>query len=321
MTTDPRIIEQRASVTKAQKAAFARQITKLIKGTGKLERAKVESMIKLLARAKADLTDTIIGLPVGKFSREMADILKGQVAELMNDFQTQAIPEIAGAQEEFAVVGQEFTDELIRSQARRPPPLSISPSLIQNATARSADLIRSLTQRQIARASDLLNRSVITGESTFQVARKMSKEFNKGIAQMETIARTEILSIHSQVQIAQLRAMAIDSPGLKKQWITVIDGRERTDHRNAHLQSVGVDDPFRVGSDLLQFPRDPAAPAGQVINCRCTMVPDFSEVEETEDAPTAEKLETKDLGPPEVKLGGLARKVAADVKKEFGNLK
>ena len=47
------------------------------------------------------------------------------------------------------------------------------------------------------------------------------------------------------------------------------------------------------------------------------MVPDFSAVEETEDAPTAAALETKDLAPPEIKLGDLARRVAADVKESF----
>ncbi len=311
------LLEQRARVTKAAKAKFARDINRLIKNTGKLERAKVEAMVKLLDFAKAQLSDKIIQLPKGKFTRDMAVILKGQVEEFMADFQAQAIPEITVAQEEFAVIGQEFTDELIRSQARRPPFLAIKPELIENAATRSADLIRSLTRRQLSRANDLINRSVITGDSVFNVAQKMSKEFNKGIAQMEVIARTEILGIHSQVQMAELQAMAIDSPGLKKQWITIRDGRQRPDHDAAHLQSVPVDASFRIGQDLLQFPRDPAAPAKQVIQCRCTMVPDFSEVAEDPEAPTAAALGTKDLAPVEIKLGNLARRVAADVKESF----
>ena len=311
------LLEQRAKVTKAQKAKFARDINRLIKNTGKLERAKVEAMVKLLQRSRNDLSDIIVGLPKGPFRADMAELLKSQVQELLTDFQNKAIPELAVAQEEFAVVGQEFTDELIRSQARRPPIIAIKPEIIENAATRSADLIRSLSTRQVRRASDLINRSVITGDSVGELAQKMRKEFSKGIAQMETIVRTEVLGIHSQVQMAELQAMVIDTPGLHKQWITVRDGRQRPDHDAAHLQSVPVDVPFRIGRDLLQFPRDPAAPAKQVIQCRCTMVPDFSAVEETPDAPTAAALETKDLAPPEIKLGDLARRVAADVKESF----
>ena len=321
MSITRHLLEQRARVTKAEKAKFARQITRLIKNTGKLERQKVDEMIKLLNGAKADLIDTIVSLPAGAFRRDMADRLKGRVEELMADFRARAADQLRSGQEEFATVGADFTSELIRSQGRTPPLLGIRPEIVENAATRSADLIRSLSDRQVARASDLINRAVLTGDSTFQVAQRMRTEFNKGLSQMETIARTEMLGIHSQVQIAQLRDMALTSPGLKKQWITVRDGRQRPDHDGAHLQSVAVDEPFRVGRDLLQFPRDPGAPAGQVINCRCTMVPDFSEVADETETPFADALGKEDIEPVQVELGGLAQKVAQDVKDGLSNLK
>lgn len=315
MSITGKLLEQRKAASKAAREKFAKQINKLIRNTGQLERKKVEEMIRILDRVKKDILDQMIGFPKGAFTRDMGAILKADIERQMIAFAGEATGTMAAAQEEFAELGAEFTGELIRSQGRRAPLLGIRPELIENAVTRSADLIRSLSLKQVGQASDIINRGIISGKSTFEVAQDMRGQFNKGISQMETIARTEMLGIHSQVQIAELQAMALDTPKLKKQWITVIDGRERPDHKAAHLKSVFVDEAFRVGPDLLQFPRDPSAPAGQVINCRCTMVPDFSEADDV--APLSEP----DIQPVQVKLGGLARKVAGDVKKGFKNLK
>ena len=315
MTILQDLLEQRKKITRAQQRAFARQINGLIRRTGKLERTKVDEMLRLLQRSKADVQDTLLSFPKGTFSRSMGAVLKAEIERLMRRFEGEASEKLKQAQREFAVLGQDFNDALIKSQGGRIPPLGISPEIVENAATRSADLIRSLSQRQVGRASDLINRGVITGKSVFEVAQDMGKEFNKGLAQMETIARTETLGIHSQVQMAQLLEFEKLNPGLQKQWITVRDGRQRDDHDEAHLQLQPVKEPFQVGRDKLQFPRDPGGPAAQIINCRCTMVPDFSQVRDEEPLGLAE------MPPPEAKLGSLAQKVAQNVKKGFKNLR
>lgn len=52
-------------------------------------------------------------------------------------------------------------------------------------------------------------------------------------------------------------------------WICHIDGRERTSHRELNDKAVMADEDFK---DKLAKPGDPRAPAGEVINCRCTIV-------------------------------------------------
>ncbi len=312
------LLEQRRAVTRAQQRAFALQIDRLIRNTGKLERKKVEAMIRLLQATKSELQDTIASLPSGKFAREMAAQLKAQVETLMREFAERGVDEMVGAQGEFAQLGQEFTSTLVRSQARRAPFFGISPELIENAATRSADLIRSLSRRQVDRVNDIINRAVISGRSVGEVSREMSREFGKGVVQMEAIARTEILGVHGQVQYAQLLDMEQTSPGLRKQWITVVDERTRDTHRKVHMDVKGLREPFNVGTADLQFPRDPGGGVpGEVINCRCSLIPDFGAVKDD----PVETLTAELLPPVEQPLGGLARRVSRSVKKGFKNLR
>ena len=75
-----------------------------------------------------------------------------------------------------------------------------------------------------------------------------------------------------------------------KRWISLMDGRERDWHHEAHLDyannPIPVDKPFTVGSELLLFPGDTSLGASlkNVVNCRCAcsyvlVKPDGSEVE------------------------------------------
>lgn len=308
------LLEQRGRLTGPERKAFIKQINTLIAQTGKFETKKVDAMIELLARAKGDIQDTIFDLtPLEKkaFSGATAAQLKREIERRLAEFEVQARGLMGRSQAEFAQLGKDYTDALITSQAGVPPPgLGVSPVLVQQAATRSADLITSLSRRQIGQASDIINRAVITGRSPFQVAKELAGSFDKGLSQMETIARTEMLGIHSQVQAAELNDLAETVPKLKKQWITVVDQRTRDTHRAVHLVSIPNNQAFTVGDAKLRFPRDPAgAIPAEVINCRCTLVPDFEEVTEEP------RLSALEMPPPKAPLGGLARKVAARVRK------
>lgn len=87
-----------------------------------------------------------------------------------------------------------------------------------------------------------------------------------------TIARTEATGA---MNAATLRAALVEQEFLgipmDKVWISTIDGRTRPDHFAADGQRRPLDGHFDVGGAVLDVPGDPSAPAGQVVNCRCTM--------------------------------------------------
>lgn len=59
--------------------------------------------------------------------------------------------------------------------------------------------------------------------------------------------------------------------GLVKRWDTIMDNKERTEHRKANNQARPLNQPFIVGGEPLLFPGDPTGAPWNVINCRCSL--------------------------------------------------
>lgn len=90
----------------------------------------------------------------------------------------------------------------------------------------------------------------------------------------ETIARTESVRTISQAREEafrqNLKAAGISQDDAEQTWNAVGDLRTRVTHRamNGQVRPFGV--PFdSPGGAKLRYPGDPAAPADEVINCRC----------------------------------------------------
>lgn len=56
----------------------------------------------------------------------------------------------------------------------------------------------------------------------------------------------------------------------KKEWLSSIDSATRDSHAELDGMQVGINERFANGLD---YPGDPGGPPGEVINCRCTMIP------------------------------------------------
>lgn len=90
-----------------------------------------------------------------------------------------------------------------------------------------------------------------------------------------TVARTETMAA---VNGGVFRAAVLDARergdvAPAKVWLATEDTRTRPTHDQADGQRTLLESPFRVGGSDLMFPGDPRGAAGEVINCRCTMLP------------------------------------------------
>jgi uncharacterized protein with gpF-like domain len=83
-----------------------------------------------------------------------------------------------------------------------------------------------------------------------------------------TIARTEIVSASNA---GSLQGAMQVSALVKKVWIATFDSETRDSHAEADWQLRGLDDPFNVGGEQLEYPGDPSGSAENVINCRCAI--------------------------------------------------
>lgn len=57
-----------------------------------------------------------------------------------------------------------------------------------------------------------------------------------------------------------------------KEWVALLDSKTRVDHVKSDGQVVLINEPFVVGGELLQYPRDPNASLEQTARCRCIHV-------------------------------------------------
>lgn len=85
----------------------------------------------------------------------------------------------------------------------------------------------------------------------------------------EQIAQTTGTGAFEQGQLQAFKAAGVDA----KRWLSQRDGRVRPSHFAADGEEVGLDDPFTVGGAPMQYPGDPTAPAREVVNCRCSLLP------------------------------------------------
>lgn len=93
-----------------------------------------------------------------------------------------------------------------------------------------------------------------------------------------TITRTELGRIYSMAADERFRQAKRLVPGLKKEWLKSGKRHSRTGHDAIHGQVRDVDKVFTLPNGTqLMYPRDPAAPAAETINCGCESLPHIEE--------------------------------------------
>jgi len=106
------------------------------------------------------------------------------------------------------------------------------------------------------------------GLSIYNTAKQIQKEIGfKNAYRAERIARTEIVAASNLGANEGAKNAGIE---LRKEWVPIVDENTRESHvaMSGH-PPVGLDEPFDVGGELLQYPGDQAGSAENIINCRC----------------------------------------------------
>lgn len=115
------------------------------------------------------------------------------------------------------------------------------------------------------------------GESIQQLSTRVKEVLSTTDARARTIARTEVIGASNAGAMQQLELLGPDAPA-RKTWVSTHDARTRLSHRAADGQTVDFVAPFTVGGAKFDYPGDPDAPAGERVNCRCTLVWHFEDL-------------------------------------------
>ena len=126
---------------------------------------------------------------------------------------------------------------------------------------------------------DEITKGRANNDSISQIVTNIIKRRSFYRFQLLRIARTETTAAAGY---AANEAESESGIVLEKVWVAAQDSRTRRmpvdkyDHYNMHLKRVPDGEPFEVpsrnGIELLQFPGDPKGSAGNIIQCRCSMI-------------------------------------------------
>lgn len=109
------------------------------------------------------------------------------------------------------------------------------------------------------------------GDGIRQIAARIRQVFAEASSlRARTIARTELLSASNEGSLDGARQSGV--PDLRKMWLATSDDRTRDTHRDIDGAEVELEEAFDVGGAAMLYPGDPAGPASETINCRCTLL-------------------------------------------------
>ena len=127
--------------------------------------------------------------------------------------------------------------------------------------------ITSVSETTRATIINQITRGQSEGLGTESIAKLISDAiFGVSRQRGALIARTETHGAANYGADGAARATGLK---LRKEWVAAEDERTRESHRLADGETVDMDQSFIVGGEQLMYPGDPAATAGNVINCRC----------------------------------------------------
>ena len=123
------------------------------------------------------------------------------------------------------------------------------------------------------RITSVLTQAIVQGESIPNITKRLEQVTVGDHKSAIRNARTMMTGVQNAGRIdAYERAKDIGIP-VKKQWLATVDERTRHWHRELDGEIVESEEPFKNEYGEIMFPGDPTAEAGNVYNCRCTLLP------------------------------------------------
>lgn len=118
-----------------------------------------------------------------------------------------------------------------------------------------------------------MRQAIINGEGQDKIRQRIQRVMQNGAYNARRIAQTERTRIQSQARWDVMRNAAAQGIPMEKMWIARMKNT-RDSHADLNRRTAKVDEPFTtIWGNELMYPGDPNAPAREVINCHCVLVP------------------------------------------------
>ncbi len=135
------------------------------------------------------------------------------------------------------------------------------------------DRMKDVSLEVASKAKSQIGLTMMGAQTPGDAVGSIARIVKGGRSRALTVVRTEMGTAFS-VATQERQQMASEFvPGLSKQWRRSGKVHSRIGHDLADGQIVAVDKPFVVNGVKLMFPRDPAGPIKERVNCGCVSLP------------------------------------------------
>ncbi len=236
----------------------------------------VERVVGSLAELQESLRLQLQAQP-SEFEQIHLRQLLGEVDEQITLWQTRARGLVKDGFEAAWELAPALIDAPFAAVGSPLPRLILPSSLLDEMMAEGVSLMDGVGEVARTRIHQYLEAGLLGGRTPGEVMLDISGQLRKAgpfkliSYRAEAVTRTEMGRVHSKAGQARMDAALDHVPSLGKQWIW--SGKGRVAHQAANNQVRAVREPFDVGGEQLQHPRDPAGSAANTIMCGCDSVP------------------------------------------------
>lgn len=119
--------------------------------------------------------------------------------------------------------------------------------------------------------------ATLLGEDTNKLRKRIQKVTGQTARQAMRVARTERTRVQSQARVQAMEEAAAMGIQIEYEWSTrMVNSRDTHIAMNGQCRKTG--EAFNSPSGaVLRYPGDPSAPAKEVINCQCVLIPRLKE--------------------------------------------
>ncbi|NOY63595.1 MAG: hypothetical protein GXP10_10695 [Gammaproteobacteria bacterium] len=263
---------------KEKNRKFRKARKERLKARTRIQRDTRTEILRLLRTARDEITQTLAGTP-SDFQQFQLPQIKKSIERTMTTFGDGAGAAMRDGANQAWQGGIDLIDKPIEAGGVAITALlpEIDPRQLQAMRTFMTDKMGEISTEVMNKINSELGLIAIGAQSSGDAIGKMAKLMGSGRKRAVTVVRTELgraFSVASHARQTQAKEIV---PGLKKQWRRSGKIHSRLHHDAADGQVKEIEEPFVLSSKKgpveLMFPRDPAAPVGEVVNCGCESLP------------------------------------------------
>jgi hypothetical protein len=263
-------------VTDAQrKKLFNQALREQLRNQKTLVGETRDTLLRVLETIKAQLMQVLAAQP-SDYQQWFLPQIQAQIETVLQGLQQQGAVILNQSLDNSAAAGLAQLDNALRPAgillAGVAPQVDVA--LLTNIKRFHVNRIADITKRVASSIEVELSKVLIGGQSPFDAQKAIQALMSDAPTyRVKAIVRTSMASVYDKSANDRYQQASGFLPGLKKKWQRSGKREPRLSHYAAHGQVVPTDQPFQIGAINMMHPHDPSAPAREVINCGCTIVP------------------------------------------------